>query len=88
MSHAANLISKIDRVIKSRKKNILVLAYHQGVIFNRFIENGIFTGAVTDLKINKSTINFKIGIVELIHDYPKMKKAGLPRTLIGISIIF
>ena len=31
---------------------------------------------------------FKIGIVELIHDYPKMKKAGLQRTLIGISIIF
>ena len=30
---AAELISKIGRVIKSRKNSILVLAYHQGVIF-------------------------------------------------------
>ena len=27
---AAELISKIERVIKSRKNSILVLAYHQG----------------------------------------------------------
>ena len=30
---ATELISKIERVIKSRKNSILILAYHQGVIF-------------------------------------------------------
>ena len=35
---AVELISKIERVIKSRKNSILVLAYHQGVIFKRFKE--------------------------------------------------
>ena len=30
---AAELISNIERVIKSRNNSILVLAYHQGVIF-------------------------------------------------------
>ena len=30
---AAELISKIERVIKGRKNGILVLAYHQGIIF-------------------------------------------------------
>ena len=74
---AAELISKIERVIKSRKNSILVLAYHQGVIFKRFKENSMFTSAVTNPKISKSTINFKIGIVQFIHDYPKMKKSSI-----------
>ena len=30
---AAELIGKIERVIKSKKNNILVLAYHQSIIF-------------------------------------------------------
>ena len=71
---AAELISKIERVVKSRKNSILVLVYHQGVIFKRFKENSMFTSAVTNLKISKSTINFEIGTVQFIHDYPKMKK--------------
>ena len=39
---AAELISKIKRAIKSRKNSILVLVYHQGVIFKRFRENIMF----------------------------------------------
>ena len=74
---AAELISKIERVIKSRKNSILVLAYHQGVIFKRFKENSMFTSAVTNLKISKSTINFKVGIIQFINDYPKMKKSSI-----------
>ena len=74
---AAELISKIERVIKSRKNSILVLAYPQGVIFKRFKENSMFTSAVINPKISKSTINFKIGIVQFIHDYPKMKKSSI-----------
>ena len=74
---AAELISKIQSVIKSRKNSILVLAYHRGVIFKRFKENRMFTSAVTDLNISKSTINFKIEIVQFIHDYPKMKKSSI-----------
>ena len=70
---AAELISKIERVIKSRKNSILVLAHHEGVIFKSFKENRMFTSAVTNLKISKSTINLKTGIVQFIHDYPKMK---------------
>ena len=76
-NNAAELISKIERVIKSRKNSILVLAYHHGVIFERFKENSMFTSAVTSLKISKSTINFKIGIAQFIHDHPKMKKSSI-----------
>ena len=76
-NNAAELISKIERVIKSRKNSILELAYHQGVIFKRFKENSMFTSALTNFKISKSIINFKIGIVQFIHDYPKMKKSSI-----------
>ena len=69
---AAELISKIDRVMKSKKNNILVLAYHQGIIFKKFKENSKFTSAVANLNISKATINFKIGIIKFIDDYPKI----------------
>ena len=30
------LIKKIEKVIKNKKINILILAYHQGIIFRKF----------------------------------------------------
>ena len=80
------------------------MAYHQGVIFKKFMENSMFTSVVTNLKIRKSIINFKIGIVQFIHDYAKMEKSSislkflknnlriikevLQRTFMIVSIIF
>ena len=55
--------------------NILVLAYHQGIIFKKFNENSKFTSPVASLKISKATINFKIGIIKFINDYLKMRKS-------------
>ena len=31
--------------------------------------------AVTEFKISKTTINFKISIIKFIDDYPKMRKS-------------
>ena len=71
---AAKLVGRIEPVMKSKskKKNILILAYNQGIIFKKFKENSKFTGTVANLKKNKATINFKIGIIKFIDDYPKM----------------
>ena len=33
--------------------------------------------AVTEFKISKTTINFKIGIIKFIDDYPKMPKSSV-----------
>ena len=33
---AAELIGRMERIMKSKKNNILVLTYHQGIIFKRF----------------------------------------------------
>ena len=63
--------------MKSKKNNILMLAYHQGIIFTKYKENNKFTSAVSKFKIGKATINFKIGIIKFIDDYPKMQKTSI-----------
>ena len=73
----ARLVERIERVMRSKKNNILILAYHQGLIFKKFKENIRFTGAVTNLKIGKATINFKIGIIKFLDDYPNMRKSSV-----------
>ena len=72
---AAKLVGRIEHTMKSKKNNILILACHHRLIFKKFKENDKFTGAVTNLKIGKATINFKIGIIKFLDDYPKMQKS-------------
>ena len=74
---AARLVGRIEPIMKSKKNNILILAYHQGVIFKKCKENSNFTGAVANLKIAKVTINFKIGIVTFLDDYRKMRTSSV-----------
>ena len=57
---AAKLINKIEQIMKSKKNNILMLAYHQGIIFKKYKENNKFMSAVANFKISKTTINFQI----------------------------
>ena len=72
---AAELVKKIDKLIKCRKNNILTLAYQQGMIFKRFKENNKLDNAMTEFKISETTMNFKIDIVNFIDKYPKMPKS-------------
>ena len=77
LDDAVKLVEKIERIIKSKKNNILILAYYQGIIFKKFKENKKFTGAVSNLKIGKATINFKIGIIKFLDNYPTMRKSSV-----------
>ena len=72
---AAKLIKKMDKMIKVKKNNILMIAYQQGKIFRRFKTDNKFISAVSAFKISKATINFKIGIVKFIDKYPNMQKS-------------
>ena len=75
---AAELIERIERIMKSKKNNILILSYyHQGIIFKKYKENKWFTSAVAKFKISKATINFKIVIIKFIDYYPKMRKSSI-----------
>ena len=63
----------MNYMIKSKKNNILLIAYHQGEIFKRFKTNHKFISTFIAFKICKTTINFKIDIVKFIDIYPKMQ---------------
>ena len=63
---AAELIKKIDKMIKSKKSNILMVAYQQGEIFRRFKTDSKFISTVSAFKISKTKINFKIDIVKYL----------------------
>ena len=78
---AAELIKKMDYMIKSKKNNILLIAYHQSEIFKRFRTNDKFISVVSAFKISKTMINFKIDIVKFIDIYPKKKFYGSQRSL-------
>ena len=66
------LVKRIDKMIKNKKNNILMLAYHQGIIFRKFKESNRFTNAVSEFNISKTTKNFKIDTVKVIGHFPKM----------------
>ena len=74
---AVKMVERIERIMKRKKNNNLILAYHQGITFKKFKENIKFTGAVSNLKIGKATINFKIGVIKFLDDYPKMRKSSV-----------
>ena len=68
--YAAELINKMNKMIRTKKNNILMIAYQQGKISKKLITDNKFINAVTKFEISKATINFKIGIVKFIEDYP------------------
>ena len=70
---ASELIERIERIMKSKNNNVLSLS----IILKKYKENSKFTSAVAKFKISKATINFKIGIIKFIDDYPKMRKSSI-----------
>ena len=72
---AIELVKKLDKLTKCSKNNILMWAYQQGKVFQKFKSNNKFVSTVTEFGISKTTINFKIDIVKFIENYPKMKKS-------------
>ena len=63
---AAELNKKMDKMIKTKKNNILMIAYQQGKIFKKFKTDNKFINAVT---------KFKIGTVIFIDESPKTWKS-------------
>ena len=69
------LVKKIDKMIKCSKINILMLAYQRGRVFQKFKMNKGFSSAVTEFGISKTTINFKIDVVNFNKKHPGMRKS-------------
>ena len=59
-----------------------MFAFHPGKIFKRCKEKEKFQEMVGKLKIQKSTIVFKINVFKLIEKYPKLMKSSVTLTFL------
>ena len=68
---AAEIIKRYEDIIKTKKKGIINVAYHQGQVYKRFKEKEKFAKLVSELGIHKTTIIFKINVFKLCKKIPK-----------------
>ena len=83
---AATIIKEYEEIIRTIKKNIVSIAYHHENVFRKFKEKEKFIKLFKELKVHKTTMIFKITIVELIDEYPKLMKSSV--TLIFLKTYF
>ena len=74
---AAKIIKQYEDIIKTKKKGIISIAYYQGKVFKRFKEKEKFIKLVSQLRIHKNTIIFKINIFKLCERYLKLLSSSL-----------
>ena len=74
---AAEIIKQYEDVIKTKKKGIINVAYHEGEVFKTFKEKQNFLKLVSELGIHKTTISFKINIFKLCEKYCKLLKSSI-----------
>ena len=74
---AAKVVQEFEEDIKSIRGYIMWLTYHRGWIFHEFKEKERFVSMVSKFDVSKSTIVFKIALVKLTNNYPKMKSSSL-----------
>ena len=72
------LFTNLKKLLRTKKSDIVWLAYCQGKIFQKFRSKERFVNdAVKKFKVSKSTIVFKIVLSKLIDKYPKIKNSSL-----------
>ena len=71
---AAQVIHECESIIRTKKKGIIRIAYHQGKVFKKFKGKEKFKILVIKLGILKTTIIFKINIFKLCERHSKLLK--------------
>ena len=74
---AADVIKQYEDIIRTKKKGITNIAFHQGKVFKRLKEKGKFITIVSQFNIHKTTIIFKINIYKSCEKYPKLLKSSV-----------
>ena len=74
---AVRIIKRYEDIIKTKKKGIMSIVYYQGKVFKRFKEKEKFLTLVSQLRIHKNTIIFKINVSKLCKKYPKLLRYSI-----------
>ena len=72
---AAEVIKRYEDIIKTKKKVIISVAFHQEKGFKRFKEKEKFVKLARELGIHKNTILFKMNVFKLCKKHPKLLKS-------------
>ena len=80
--NAAQVIQKYENIIKTKKKGIVSIAYHQGKVFNKFKHREKFVQMVSRLGIHKNTIIFKINVFKLCETVEIFYRLGIFKKLL------
>ena len=74
---AASILKRYEDIIKTKNKEIINVAYHQGQVFKMFKEKEKFAKLVSELGIHKTTIIFRINVFKLCKKDPKLLKSSI-----------
>ena len=69
---AIEIIKRYEHIIKTKNKGIINVAYHQAQVFKRFKEKEKSAKLISELGIHKTTIIFRINILKLCKNHPKL----------------
>ena len=73
----ADPIKKYEEILRTKRKGIIYVAYHQGKVLSRFREKERFVRLVADFGVQKGMIIFKINVFRLLDKYPRFKKSSV-----------
>ena len=74
---AVIIIERYENIIKTKRKGIINVAYHQGQVFKRFKEKEKFAKLVSELGIHKTIIICKINVFQLCKKNPKLLTSSI-----------
>ena len=74
---AVIIIEGYENIIKTKRKGIINVAYHEGQVFNRLKEKGKFAKFVSELGVHKTTIICKINVFKLRKKYPTLSTSSI-----------
>ena len=74
---AVIIIERYENVIKTKRKGIINVAYHQGQVFKRFKEKEKFAKLVSELGIHKTTVICKTKVFKFSKKYPKLSTSSI-----------
>ena len=56
LEDAADVIKQYEEILRTKRKGIISVAYHQGRVFRRFHEKEMFVRLVANFKIHKNAM--------------------------------
>ena len=74
---AAEIIKRYEDITKTKRRQFINIAYHQGQVFKKFKEKEKFAEIVDEFGIHKNTIIFKINVFKLCKKHLKLLKSSI-----------